>query len=48
MEAIIEDMDSFVQDAISADGRGNFLSSYDGDEQEIKIDGEYFYSYRAN
>lgn len=26
--------DEFVQDAISADGRGHFLSSYDGEEQD--------------
>lgn len=48
MEALIQDMDSFVRDAISSDGRGNFLSSYDGEEQEIVIDGDYFYAYRQN
>ena len=37
-------LDSFVQSAISADGRGNFLASYDGDECEV---GE-FYAYRIN
>ena len=48
IKALIEDMDSFIEDAISADGRGNFLSSYDSEEQEIVIDGEYFYAYRLN
>jgi hypothetical protein len=34
IEALIEDMNEFVQDAIRADGRGHFLSSYDGNENE--------------
>lgn len=40
VKAMIEDLGDFVQDAISADGRGHFLSSYDGNEYEasIKID----------
>jgi hypothetical protein len=48
MEAIIQDMDCFVSDAISADGRGSFLSSYDSEEQEIVIDGVYYFAYRLN
>lgn len=48
VEALIEDMDAFIEDAISADGRGHFLSSYDGDENELIIDGEYLYAYRIN
>jgi hypothetical protein len=36
--------DSFVQEAIAADGRGHFLSSYDGEENEA---GEFFV-YRTN
>jgi len=44
VKAIIEDLDEFVEDAISADGRGHFLSSYDGTENEI----EEFYIYRTN
>lgn len=48
VEALIEDMDVFIEDAISSDGRGSFLSSYDGNENEIKVDGEYFYTYRLN
>lgn len=37
IEALIEDMDKFVSDAISADGRGHFMSSYDGEENEITV-----------
>ncbi len=37
-------MDVFVQSAISADGRGHFLSTYDGEENEV---GEFFI-YRTN
>lgn len=46
--ALIEETDGglegFVEDAISADGRGHFLSSYDGEENER--DG--FFIYRIN
>jgi hypothetical protein len=48
VRALIEDMDAFIEDAIGADGRGHFLSSYDGNEEEIKINDEYFYAYRPN
>jgi hypothetical protein len=41
-------MDNFIVEAIGADGRRHFLSSYDGGEEEIIIDGEYFYCYRLN
>lgn len=41
---LIDDVDDFVSDAISADGRGHFLSSYDGNEEEQ--DG--YYIYRTN
>jgi hypothetical protein len=37
-------IESFVESAISADGRGHFLSSYDGEENE---EGEFFI-YRVN
>lgn len=42
--ALIKDVDHFVNDAISSDGRGHFLSQYDGEENEV---GEYFI-YRTN
>ena len=44
IEALIANMDHFVSDAVSADGRGHFISRYDGNENE---EGE-FYIYRTN
>lgn len=44
LTALIEDIDHFVDDAIRCDGRGHFISSYDGEENE---EGE-FYIYRTN
>jgi hypothetical protein len=44
VKAMITDLDEFVQDAIDTDGRGHFLSRYDGEENE---EGEYFI-YRTN
>jgi len=37
-------LDSFVQSAISADGRGHFLNSYDGSENEQ----DDYFIYRTN
>ena len=45
VEAMIDDMDDFIQDAISCDGRGHFIAQYDGDENEVEVDGEDFYIY---
>ncbi len=42
------DINSFIEAAISADGRGHFMSSYDGNENEQSINGAYFYIYRMN
>lgn len=39
---------SFVEAAISADGRGHFLSSYDGEENEVTVNGKAYYIYRVN
>lgn len=45
----LDDLDGFVQSAISADGRGHFIGSYDGHEaEEITPNGETFYIYRIN
>lgn len=44
IEALIVDLDHFISDAVSSDGRGHFISSYDGNENEV---GE-FYIYRTN
>ncbi len=38
-------LDEMVEDAISADGRGHFLSGYDGEEVELEGDR---YAYRVN
>lgn len=44
----IDDMEGFVEAAISADGRGHFMSSYEGHENEETVQGETFYIYRLN
>ena len=41
--ALLDDVDHFVDDAIRADGRGHFLSSYDGEEDEVTLDGITYY-----
>jgi hypothetical protein len=46
--AMIDDKDHFVDDAIKADGRGHFLSGYDGEENEVKLNGVYYFIYRTN
>lgn len=48
VEALISDMDTFIADAIGADGRGHFLAQYDGDENEEKVGDARFYLYRTN
>lgn len=44
VKALIYDIDEFVQDAIDADGRGHFISYYDGKEYEYNS----LYIYRTN
>ncbi len=44
IKALIKDVNAFVEDAIDADGRGHFISWYDGEEYEA---GDY-YIYRTN
>lgn len=48
LRAMIRDEDLFVAEAVSADGRGHFLSGYDGNEAEVRFNGRYFYIYRTN
>lgn len=43
-QSMVDGIDLFIEQAISADGRGHFMSSYDGEENE---EGEY-YIYRTN
>lgn len=45
---LIEDEDSFVESAIRADGRGHFITSYDGEEHEQKVGNITFFIYRMN
>ena len=42
--SMIESMPDFVADAVSSDGRGHFLSRYDGEEYEVNG----FYVYRMD
>ena len=48
IRSLIKDFDHFVSDAVCADGRGHFLSSYDGEENEQTINGNDYYIYRSN
>lgn len=41
-------LEDLVEEAISHDGRGHFLASYDHNEDEIKVNGTYYYIYREN
>ena len=40
--------DDFIDGVIEADGRGHTLSSYDGHENEIMFDDDWYYIYRTN
>src|SRR5277367_6558951 len=42
-----ENFDRLVENAIGLDGRGHFLSPYDGREHEIEHEGQTFYIYRV-
>ena len=42
--ALIDNIDEFIEDAIIADGRGHFISYYDGNENELND----LYIYRLN
>jgi len=41
------DRDAWKRDA-QTDGRGHSLSSYDGEEHEVHLNGEWMYIYRTN
>lgn len=41
-------IDSFIDSAISADGRGHFLNHYDSEEHEVSVGSETYYLYRVN
>lgn len=38
----------FVDSAVSADGRGHFINSYDGNEHEVKVGRKTFYIYKVD
>ena len=42
------DRDEFIEEVINTDGRGHTISSYDGEEDEVEYDGEWYYIYRTN
>lgn len=46
--SLIDDFDDFVGDAISSDGRGHFISQYDGHENIEEINGTEYFIYRTN
>ena len=46
--AMIEDIEEFIEDAVSADGAGHFLNTYDGEETEFTFEDEVYYVYRVN
>ncbi len=48
IKSLIKDFDHFVNDAVLCDGRAHFLSSYDGEENEITVNGNVYYVYRSN
>jgi len=51
IEAIIDkstDIDVFCDEAMRADGRGHFMSNYDGNENEETVGDTTFYIYRMN
>ena len=49
VEALLGDnVDDAVADAVTADGRGHFLSGYDGAEKSVTVNGATFYIYRTN
>jgi len=46
LDATNTTIEEVAEEAIRWDGRGHFLSQYDGQEIEVYADGEYYYCYR--
>lgn len=42
------DWEKFKRDVELSDGRGPTLSSYDGEENEVNVGGEWYFIYRVN
>lgn len=40
------DCEAWKRDALISDGRGHVLASYDSNEIEVKVNGEWYYMYR--
>lgn len=45
---LVTQKNALISDAIGADGRGHFLSSYDGEEHEVTHNKTIYYIYRTN
>jgi hypothetical protein len=48
IEKNLVDLDEVIEEVKSVDGRGNTLSTYNGEENEENVNGEWFYIYRTN
>ncbi len=48
VRALLDDEESFIEDAVEADGRGHFLAGYDNEEHEVNHEDEIFFIYRQN
>lgn len=48
LDDVGEDIESLAEQAGREDGRGHFLSSYDGQETEETVERETYYIYRQN
>jgi len=48
IRSMIHEFDDFVDDAVRTDGRGHFLSPYDGKEHEVTVYNTTYYIYRVN
>lgn len=48
IRSMIQDFDAFVEEAVSTDGRGHFLATYDFNEHEVTVNDTTYYIYRVN
>jgi len=48
IRSMIQDFDGFVEAAVSADGRGHFLATYDHNEYDVTVYDTTYYIYRVN
>jgi len=48
IRSMIQDFDAFVEAAVSADGRGHFLATYDHNEYDVTVYDTTYYIYRVN